>query len=546
MCFGTAALAGPACGVFVAPGGSDAPGGGLSSTDPVATINFAMARAQAEGLSCVFVQAGTYKEIVTLIDGVTVDGGYDANWERDAFVFPAHLVEIVGGADAGLGHYATAILDNAPNGATISNLTLVTPDAMGVMNGSGLNAYGVYANASGTLTIEDVRIACGNGASGGDGKAGTDATQSSAPLGTSGEAGGSAPNCDSTTQANGGNGAQNGLVGPSSRGGNGGRGGTADTRCSFPPDNDSNPGFPGLNATLALNGVYGDGGNGGSANCGAGAPGLDGRVADGDGGSGGGGGVLVGAAWVSLPGDDGSIGEHGGGGGGGGGAGGCDAGGGSYGAGGGGGGAGGVRAGFAGTGGDGGGGSFGVFAIDTDVVALNTNIIRGVGGDGGNGGDAGLGQPGGSGGTGGQPAGASQPGGSGGDGGRGGHSGAGGGGAGGPSVGLYVSGGSLTALSMTYNGGAAGTGGDAGASPGGASAGGAGNNGFLQETIFTARGAIGDASAQRLAERLDARGALCDAAPCVVTTVCNADLNDDGAVDSADLAILLAAWGACP
>src|SRR5688572_22377693 len=80
-------LAGPPanCGIFVATSGVNIAGGGLTSSDPVLTINFGISRAVAEGLTCVFVRAGTYNERVDLVAGIAIVGGFDANWVSGAY-----------------------------------------------------------------------------------------------------------------------------------------------------------------------------------------------------------------------------------------------------------------------------------------------------------------------------------------------------------------------------------------------------------------------------------------------------------------------------
>jgi len=555
MCFGTGALAGPVCGIFVSTGGADAPGGGLTPESAVQSISFALTRAQDEALECVFVQSGTYKEIVTLVDGVTIDGGYDLNWERDVYSDPEHEVRILGASDKSLGQYVTVVATNLATGAVLQNLVIESPDAMGSTNGSGLNTAGVYAFSTTLLTLEDVRIECGDGAPGDRGTDGTDATQELPPSGGRGGDGGFVSECDDTTRGSGGAPAMNDTIGAASLGGEGGEGGTANQRCTgvpiipFPT-----MGLPGADATLSQSGGYGEGGSGGANICtiseSAGGDGSVGRIIDGDGGAGGGGGVLLDGAWHSLAGEPGTIGEHGGGGGGGGGAGGCNTTTNAFGAGGGGGGAGGVRSALAGTGGEGGGGSFGVFSLDSSLLLINVEVVQGDGGSGGDGGDGGLGQPGGDGGRRGLPdlsgPGGGSPGGDGGDGGRGGHSGAGGGGTGGPSVGVYLEGGVFNQLSTTFVLGNAGAGG-AGGAGGSAQANGApGADGVSAATVTSESATVGDEFGVQLAARLSGRGSVCDVAPCTIGVCPPADLNADGAVNSADLAILLAAWGACP
>ncbi len=539
-CFAASALAGPDCGIFVSPSGADVPGGGLSSDDPVATIGFAMTRAQQEGLACVFLQAGTYTEVVTPIAAVTIDGGYGVSWERDAYTAPGHEVRIVGAADKGTGQFVGVVVEGIAGTVTLSNLVVEAPDAMGTTGGNGLSSYGVYGLNSTVVMLEDVRIECGDGAHGEDGADGASASQTAANSGQNGQAGGSILGVCSTFESNGG---ARGIG--VSNGGSGGRGGAQDTDCSFPFDNDATNGLSGVNGE-GSGGGFGAGGAGGGE-CNTGGDGQDGRVTDGNGGGGGVDGSLVGNVWRSTNGTPGTLGQDGSGGGGGGGGGGCDTGTDTHGGGGGGGGAGGRRAITAGNGGNGGGGSFGVFAVNTDVALLNVDIDLGIGGNGGDGGDGGAGQPGGAGGAGGAPLDGSDAGGDGGDGGRGGHSGGGGGASGGPAVGVFVDGGALTPIGVSYTGGTGGDGGAGGIGVNSATDGDPGVVGNVFETRVSARGAtsVGDPAAL-LANRLASRGGGCDIAPCVGMQTCDADLDNDGVVGSGDLAILLAAWGPCP
>jgi len=539
LCCGSSALAGPVCGVFVSTEGSDLPGGGLTTGDPVATIGFALTRAMEEGLGCVFVQRGTYAEIVRPTAGVTIDGGYDAGWDRGLSSDPGHQVRIVGGADKGTGVFASVVSLDVVGTVTLSNLVIEAPDAMGSMDGAGLSTYGIIARGTSVLMLEDVLIEAGEGADGQGGGDGSGAIQTRADNGTSGSPGGQDATCN-TTRASGGLGGV-GTMGNS--GAPGGRGGQQDADCGFPPDLDATPGQNGASASGA-SGPFGGGGAGG-APCNDGAPGEPGRTTHGSGGPGGAGGMTIGLAWRTSPGSPGTLGQHGLGGGGGGGGGGCDIGIDSRGGGGGGGGAGGVRAPVAGEGGEGGGASFGIYAENTDVGAVNVEFMLGIGGVGGNGGDGGAGQPGGLGGQGGD---GDDVGGPGGDGGDGGHSGAGGGGAGGHSVGVYVLGGTYSPISVIYTGGTPGLAGDGGLGVIPASDGDNGTDGARLEAVVSPNRSAGAGNdlAALVAERLDARGAACDVAPCVAGPSCDADLNNDGVVGSGDLAVLLAAWGPCP
>lgn len=555
MCFGTAALAGPTCGIFVSKTqGSDDPGGGLSPSDAVESISFGIQRAIDEGLSCVFVQAAGYSEIVHLGEDIEIIGGFDANWVQDAYTEPGHEVRLIGGASMVVDEFVTVAV-GAGASATLSNLVIEGPDAMGTRGSSGLSSYAVYVVEDADIILQDVRIESGDGAPGEDGADGEDAPATPAPAGLSGTGGQNSAMCSSSTTILGPVGAINGGD-ANTRGGAGGVAGRPDTDCNaFPfPNTTPTNGAPG-SAGAQSTGPFGDGGAPGLGPCASGGNGTMGLTTDGMPGQGGVDGGDVAGGWFSDRGLDGTTGLAGGGGGGGGGSAGCDSGGNFFGGTGGSGGAGGFAAPEAGEGGQGGGGSFGVYLALGDALLIDTEIIRGNGGDGGDGGDGGVGQPGGAGGNP-RPSAAGVISGRGGAGGRGGHSGGGGGGAGGPSVGVFdeiFS--NATLIGVTISGGAGGQGGQGGSPPDllGLLAGEPGDDGFLLSQLTVAGraqegGAVSSSfiTPELINERLGRGLTACDPAPCIVTGACDADLNNDGVVDSGDLAELLAAWGACP
>lgn len=516
------------CGIFVAPTGTNYPGCGLVPGDPCLTINFAHARAISESLSCIFVQAGIYDEVVTLASDIHIQGGYNIRWQYDSYTLPAHAVRIRGGLHAGSGQYMTIRAMSLAAPTRISNLIIQGPDVP--PGNPGKSSYAVYANGSDRVILENVQIEAGNGADGLNGSPGANAPAPSGSMnGGFGGSGGNVGGCNDTTRGSGGARGLNSCSGTSTNGGLGGPGGTADTNCPF-----------GTSATFGIPGGAGSGpgagvGGPGGAVCGPGGPGVPGAPGiDGGAGLAGGADFVVGGLWSPGSGSSGGNGSPGGGGGGGGGAGGCDSGGNFFGAGGGGGAAGGC-AGTAGQGATNGGGSFGIFAFNSVVQITDAFILRGLGGDGGNGGAGGTGQNGGTGGVGGQT-GIGAFAGNGGNGGAGGHGGGGGGGAGGISAGIYCSGSQIVQVGVTVSGGSGGSGGN-----GGASSGNSGNSG--------AAGAV-----MSIVSCGSTTGVVvdpCDATPCTTTEPppCIADIapkGGDGMVGVPDLLQLINNWGACP
>ena len=470
-------------GIFVAGAGTNTATCGLTHTTPCQTISFGIVRGVQTSRPNVYVQAGSYNEVVVLLNGVNVWGGYDFNWQRGPYSDAAHRVTVTGGQDTtagGDGEYLTVRAHDLIVPVTMADLVLQGPTAQGLGGASGLDgrsSYVVHARAS-MLTLSRVQIVAGTGATGGNGSAGADAVLVDAQSFMTGGTGGNGDQfitaCNSGSRGPGGGAAGNSCSSsPSARsmdGGGGGRGGTMDTSCSLlSPDFNARPGDNGGDAVFITGGfgVHGNGGSGGGT-CGPTTSGGPGFVANGGAGGAVGGGYLGGTSslyWYARQGGSGTTGENGSGGGGGGGGGGCDNGTDAYGAGGGGGGAGGCAARSGGGGGGGGGGAFGIVAVGMSAVSVDScSLTRGVGGSGGTGGVGGRGQSGGGSG----PGGGSFPGsampGSGGPGAHGGHGGGGAGGQGGRSVGILTTTDSSVTGTCAQSQGAAGSGGGGGAS----------------------------------------------------------------------------------
>ncbi len=388
-----------------------APEGRLGTVErPFGTIAEALeaaaGRADVDGVA---IGVGRYEERVTLVDGVSLYGGYDParSWARGA-----RPETVIAGTRADRGR-VVAVVAEGLRAPTV--LDLVTVEASGDP-GPGGSIYGIYARQAPGLVLRAVTARAGDAPGGGDGADGA--------RGDDGAPGRNGGDC----------GQPPGAGGASACGAGGGAGGAGSPRGV-----DGQPGqFPGCGGAGGPRGGGGAGGDG-AHGCHPAAPGAG---AEGPGG-------LDGALdatgfWITARGADGApgpAGPPGGGGGGGGGAAVID----GTGGGGAGGGAGGCGGG-AGTGGAGGGGSFALFVVDSPGLTIEGGDYQsgggGAGGRGGRGGEPGVGAEGGTGGRGREAfacGGLAGPGwggngGHGADGGRGGH---GGGGAGGPSVAVF-------------------------------------------------------------------------------------------------------------
>jgi hypothetical protein len=386
--------------------------------------SIAAAAAAARGSDLYVRSVGIYDEsdaTIELGSGMSVYGGFDEKWTRDAdrrAVITGHEVAMTVFGDAerwiasielksadvtGEGSSIGVLISGAQQVNLMDSRVVSGRGGAGAPGGSGAVSIGVSATDVDQLSIKRSTINSGNGGNGGiapdtDGVA---------------EAGGSGM---SANGRNGGSGS--GAGGAGGRGGetsNGANGGSGQASGGQGGTNSAPDGRPGSGGNGGVGGVGGDGGDAlvsqagqetipvGAAG-GTGEPGITGR---GGGGGGGGFGPLLVA----------------GGGGGGAGAGGA--------------------LGSGATGGGGGGGSVGLHAVGVDRLVISESLV--AGGSGGNGAAGGAGAPGSAGGRGGAGAvgvnGVIADGGDGGGagaGGGGGGGGAGGGGAGGPSYGMLT------------------------------------------------------------------------------------------------------------
>ena len=443
-------------GIFVnALGGSDGNAGTMLS--PKQTLAAGIAAASTNAVKSVYVSKGIYAETVTLSNGVSLYGGYDAaaGWLRS----DANITTISSPGPIGISGIG---LDAA---LTVEKFNIVAARASGTgPGGEGLSSYGVLIfDSPGAVTLRALSITAGNGT---DGQGGSN--------GVAGAAGAVGGNASGTTH---------GAAGSSPCGANGGQG--ADGVVGTAP---GNPG--GQGATVGGGGAGASGGNpGGSGSCsatsssnGGSAPGVSANGSLGSGGPGGTPNIALGgldASGLYLPpsGGAGTVGFTGGGGGGGGSGGGTASGSppfcfncsGIASGGGGGGGAGGCG-GLGGAGGRGGGGSFAIAVVNSVVTIDGASLTAANGGKGGNGGDGGGGGLGGTPGSG--VAGATRSnscstrsggaGAKGSSGGLGGQGGGGAGGSGGPSICVFYKGIAPTTNGLTCTAGSVGQGGAGG------------------------------------------------------------------------------------
>jgi Big-like domain-containing protein/K319-like protein len=396
--------------VFVTATGDDTKAG--TRKEPMKTIQAAIDAAHDTGAD-VYIGAGEFAESLTLADGVSLYGGFDANWVREPAKFVTKVKSPLPKAISGL----------KVSRLMIDGLSIVSADAVK----QGESSYGILLASSGAVTISNNDITAGNGAGGARGATGDTGAPGESGFNGSGGCGSLVclPFLGSGTGTGGAGGA-----GPGHRGGAGGNGGVAAGGADGTNGGPSG-GSAGIGGALKQRGGSGIAGEDGAA-------GLKGPDGVGD--------AAVGSAGfvpgVGAAGEDGSPGSGGGGGGGGGsgvgfciplpfGGQSCTALGIGNGAGGG--GAGGFG-GKGGGGGSGGGGSFGIFLFESRTVrvAESNTFHLGSGGAGGDGGDGGAGGSPGPGGNGATTETAVGAGGNGGAGGSGGDGGKGGKGAAGP------------------------------------------------------------------------------------------------------------------
>jgi hypothetical protein len=352
-------------GIFVSAIGDDQNPGTMAA--PKRTLGAGVTRALALKGRDLYVTEGVYPEVLSVVNGISVYGGYDVSWHRS----PSNLTKITG--SGGSFYMNAALATDVTAATTVQLVTLVAGPALG----PGGTSYGVRGTASPGLVLDHVSIRAAAGTAGGSGADGA--------KGADGGNGGSGVTLGSDGNLHA------GLGGTSAGGHPGGEGAFG----GFDGESGSD-GAPGQSIVPdshgGMGGAGGLGGAGGS-NPGTGLRGLAGDFGyNGADGAGGGTGDAVPPAnglWFTRSGQDGQSGTagHGSGGGGGGGSDGCTVFGSKADGGLGGGGGGGGAGGGGGKGGQGGGGSFGIFLVNSaGALVRDSSVTASNGGAGGTGG----------------------------------------------------------------------------------------------------------------------------------------------------------------
>src|SRR5262249_49129445 len=156
-------------------------------------------------------QSGIYNEVVVLLNGINVWGGYSLGWQRGPSSNPANRVTIHGGLDntsGGDGEYMAIRAHDLGVPVTVGDVILQAPDAMGVLGGAGKSSYGVHVKSA-NVRFERIQIIGGNGAAGAAGSNGQDAVLVSSQSYMDGSVGGAGASYDSIcdTSSRGGGGA---------------------------------------------------------------------------------------------------------------------------------------------------------------------------------------------------------------------------------------------------------------------------------------------------------------------------------------------------
>jgi|GEM_PF-2029465 len=449
-------------------GGSDEVGNGTREF-PYATIAKGITMASScSGTPCdVLVSAGQYTQTLTLVSGVSLYGGYDADdWSHNVTI-----QSTIAGTEA-----RTIIANSLTEDTTIQGFTITGKD----FTNSGQSTYTIWVNNS---TEEKFKVEhClihggigGKGVAGSAGNNGLTGNQGGSGSGSSGGSGGYISSCyakggngGSSYDCGNNNGSTGSAGGDTTTGGAGGAkgsnkcGGCNDTGGNGSAGSNGNNGANGSAGITESNGTgFFSGGYWTNNTSGTGTRGKNGR-----GGGGGGAGGTDEDPWTCVF----WSGTEKGGGGGGGGAAGCH--------------------GKGGSGGGPGGGSFAITLIDSTMKITDSTIFIGTGGKGGNGGTGGDGGSGKGGGAGYSPS--NEEGGKGGKGGTGGNGGGGGGGAGGcggTAIGIANVGSSGTITQRVYyeagSGGSGGTGGTGGRVGGTGTIAASGNTGCTGLTFTT-------------------------------------------------------------
>src|SRR5262249_29401460 len=141
--------------IFVSPAGINSATCGLDYNDPCQTIQFGISRAVATGRTQVYLQAGSYNGTITMMNGISVYGGYDFNWHRGPYSNAGHTVTIVGGVTA-------VTFTNLSAPTYLDDVIVRSANAVS----TGDSSIGVLVTGSADVQLRGVEIDPGSGGSG--------------------------------------------------------------------------------------------------------------------------------------------------------------------------------------------------------------------------------------------------------------------------------------------------------------------------------------------------------------------------------------------
>ena len=139
---------------------------GLTYQTPCATISHGIIRGAQTSRPNVFVQTGTYSEVVVLVNGINVWGGYSVTWQRGPYSNAAHRVTIVGAQDNGIGgsgEFMAVRAHGLIDPVTRADRIIQGPNAAGLggtTGRDGRSSYGLHVDGA-QVDLQRVKIVGG-------------------------------------------------------------------------------------------------------------------------------------------------------------------------------------------------------------------------------------------------------------------------------------------------------------------------------------------------------------------------------------------------
>src|SRR6185503_21340311 len=104
---------------------------------------YGIERALSSSRSQIFIQAGTYQGPVVMRGGISLVGGYDADWRRGPTADIGHQVVVRGGWYEDGQRYLVIRAYNVIAPIALIDLVLVAADASGAVSLRGRSSYGI-------------------------------------------------------------------------------------------------------------------------------------------------------------------------------------------------------------------------------------------------------------------------------------------------------------------------------------------------------------------------------------------------------------------